>query len=500
MAARRGDVTVADRSLSRAALATVPAEARPALGGTLPGPGIVHLGVGAFHRAHQAVYTDLAMAAAGDPGWGIVEVAPRSTDVVDALRRQDGLYTVLERSGDRVAARVVGAVSEAWHAPSSFGEVAGRFADPRVRVVTLTITEKGYLGDPVTGALLDDDTVRADVAAVAAGERPRTGLGLLVAGLRGRLMADAGPVTVLSCDNLVGNGHRLGALVGEFVARLPGPSGTELAAWIAASARFPSAMVDRIVPATTPADRADARRLVGAADDAVVAAEPFTQWVIEDDFAGERPAWERAGAELVADVAPHETAKLRVLNAAHSMIAYLGALAGHETIAAAVADPAVRVAVEALHRDVLATVDAPPGWDLRAYAASVLARFANPALGHRCDQVAADGSQKLPVRVVPTILATRAAGRPSAAATLVVAAWLRFVRSGRSDDGRPLTVNDPARDTLRAVGGADAARLLRAAAAVPAELAADEDWVADVAGYLDDLARHGAAATAAALT
>lgn len=485
MATRRGDVTVAP--LSRAP------------GAPAPRPGVVHLGVGAFHRAHQAVYTDRAMAAAGDPRWGIVEVAPRSAGVVEALRRQDGLYTVLERSGDQVTARVVGAVAEAWHAPSSWADVAARFADPRVSVVTLTITEKGYLADPVTGMLLDDDRVWADVAAVAAGERPRTGLGLLVAGLGGRLAADAGPVTVLSCDNLVGNGARLGALVGEFVARLPSPLGADLGAWIATSARFPSAMVDRIVPATTPADRADAARLVGAADDAVVAAEPFTQWVIENSFAGERPPWELAGAELVADVGPHETAKLRVLNAAHSMIAYLGALAGHETIAAAVADPAIRTAVESLHRDVLATVEAPPGWDLSAYAASVLERFANPALGHRCDQVAADGSQKLPVRVVPTILAVRAAGRPSAAAKLVVAAWLRFILAGRSDDGRPLTVTDPARDSLRALGAADAGRLLRAAAVVPAELAADDAWVADVARCLDDLARHGAAATAAAL-
>lgn len=477
MAARRGDVTVAH--LSRAAPA--------------PLPGIVHLGVGAFHRAHQAVYTDVALA--GDPRWGIVEVAPRSSAVVEALRRQDGLYTVLERSGDSVTARLVGSVAEAWHAPSSWPEVAARFADPRVAVVTLTITEKGYLGDPVTGALLDDDVVRADVAAVAAGERPRTGLGLLVGGLAGRAAADAGPVTVLSCDNLVGNGARLSALVREFVARLPGRTGAGLAAWIAASARFPSSMVDRIVPATTPADRADAARLVGARDDAVVAAEPFTQWVIEDSFAGERPPWERAGAELVADVAPHETAKLRVLNAAHSLIAYLGALAGHATIAAALADPSIRAAAEALHRDVLATIEAPPGWDLPAYAASVLERFGNPALGHRCDQVAADGSQKLPVRVVPTLLA----GRPSAAATLVVAAWLRFVVAGVDDDGRPLTVTDPARDTLRAAGDADVRRLLRAAAVVPDELAADAAWVSAVAGYLDDLARHGALATAAAL-
>ncbi|SEE55096.1 mannitol dehydrogenase family protein [Jiangella alba] len=479
MAARRGDVTVPQ--LSR----TAPA----------PAPGVVHLGVGAFHRAHQAVYTDRAMAATGDPRWGIAEVAPRSADVVAALRRQDGLFTVLERSGDRVTADVVGSVAEAWHAPSDWAAVAARFADPAVTVVTLTITEKGYLADPVTGALLDDDAVRADVAAVAAGERPRTGLGLLVAGLRGRVAAGAGPVTVLSCDNLVGNGARLARLVGEFADRLPGSSGRELAA----SARFPSSMVDRIVPATTPADRADAARLTGFADDAVVAAEPFTQWVIEDDFAGERPPWDLAGAELVADVGPHETAKLRVLNAAHSMIAYLGALAGHETIAAAVADPAIRPAVEALHRDVLATIDAPPGWDLPDYAASVLQRFANPALGHRCDQVAADGSQKLPVRVLPTILAARAAGRPSGAATLVVAAWLRFILAGRSDDGRPLTVTDPARDALRAVLPSDVARVLRTAAVVPDELAADDAWVADVARYLDELARHGAAATAAAL-
>ncbi|MBO0826281.1 MAG: mannitol dehydrogenase family protein, partial [Streptosporangiales bacterium] len=309
--------------LSLRTLDRVPLDARPRVDPPARRVGVVHLGVGAFHRAHQAVYTEDA----GD--WGICGVTQRSARVARRLLPQDGLYAVLTKGPGAGDARVVGAVREVLVGPDDPASVVARIADPAVRVVTLTVTEKGYRRDPATGRLRRDDP---EVAADLAGRTPRTVVGQLVAGLDARRCTDAGPLTVVCCDNLPSNGPALRALVGDYV----GDDG--LAAWIAGSVRFPATMVDRIVPATTDADRAEVTRLLGVVDDGAVVAEPFSQWVIEDDFAADRPAWEKAGAVLTADVAPYETVKLRMLNGAHSTLAYLGALAGHEHIADAVAD------------------------------------------------------------------------------------------------------------------------------------------------------------------
>jgi fructuronate reductase len=395
--------------LSLGTLARVPAVVRPRLDPRELRVGIVHLGIGAFHRAHQAVFTEDA----GD-GWGICGVSQRSRTVIDELAPQDGLYTVLVRWATQVEARVVGAVRELRFADAS------RIADPAVRVVTLTVTEKGYRHDPATGRLrLDDEGIRADLA----GGAPRTVVGQLARGLAARMHAGAGPVAVVSCDNLAHNGRTLAGLIGEFVAALPdGPLGE----WIAAQVSFPSTVVDRIVPATTPADRADARRLIGLDDFGTVVTEPFKQWVIEDDFPGGRPAWERAGALLTADVTPFEVIKLRMLNGAHSALAYLGALAGCETIAEAMARFG-EVARSLMSDDVVPTLNVPAGFDIGAYQQQLLDRFANPALRHRTVQVAMDGSQKLPQRLLPTVRARRAAGAEPRWATLAIAAWMRWV-------------------------------------------------------------------------
>lgn len=395
--------------LSLGTLGGVPVEMRPQLDPAGLRIGIVHLGIGAFHRAHQAVFTEDAA-----DGWGICGVSQRSRTVIEQLVPQNGLYTVLTRSAAGVDARVVGAVRELRFADAS------RIADPAVRVVTLTVTEKGYRHDPATGRLRLHD---ADIQADLAGGPPRTVVGQVVQGLAARRAADAGPIAVVPCDNLAHNGRTLAELVGQFVAAL---RDEPLAQWIASQVSFPSTVVDRIVPATTSDDRAQARRLIGLDDLGTVVTEPFKQWVIEDDFPGGRPAWEKAGALLTADVTPYEVIKLRMLNGAHSALAYLGVLAGCETIADAMGRFA-EVARRLMSDDVVPTLEVPDGFDIAAYEQQLLDRFANPALRHRSVQVAMDGSQKLPQRLLPTVRARRATGAEPRWAALAVAAWMRWV-------------------------------------------------------------------------
>ncbi|TDC37205.1 mannitol dehydrogenase family protein [Micromonospora sp. 15K316] len=422
--------------------------------------GIVHLGIGAFHRAHQAVFTEQAAAATGRDDWGIAGVTQRSASVRDQLTPQDGLYTVLERGPGAAPPRVVGSVREVLHGAGDPAAVVDRIADPAVRLVTLTVTEKGYRRDG-TGRL---DRSDPEVAADLAGRPPRTAVGQLVRGLQRRAAGAAGPVTVLSCDNLVGNGEVLHNLVHDFLAALPDAEAGPVADWIATSVRFPSCMVDRIVPASTDDDRAHVRTVLGLEDRGVVVAEPFRQWVIEDDFAADRPAWDRAGAVFTDDVAAWESVKLRMLNATHSLLAYLGALRGHGTIAAALADDELATAAEALMvEDVAPTLRVPDGLDLAGYRRQVLQRFANPALRHRTVQVAMDGSQKLPVRLLGTVRDRLAAGAIPRQAALAVAAWMAYVAKGRDTRGHQLPLDDPLADRLKAaaaVGGGDPKRLV----------------------------------------
>ncbi|MGW5666559.1 mannitol dehydrogenase family protein [Micromonospora sp. NPDC003776] len=409
--------------------------------------GIVHLGIGAFHRAHQAVFTELAASATGRDDWGIAGVTQRSAAVREQLMPQDGLYSVLERAADTASVRVVGSVREVIFGGADPAAVVDLISDPAVRLVTLTVTEKGYRRDGAGGLDRADPEVAADLA----GRPPLTTVGQLVRGLHRRHSRCGAPITVLSCDNLTGNGRVLRGLVQDFVDALPPSQAAGLADWVASSVRFPSCMVDRIVPATTDADRADVRRVLGLDDRGVVVAEPFSQWVIEDDFATDRPAWERAGAVLTDDVAAWEAVKLRMLNASHSLLAYLGALAGYDTIAAALGDDRLAAAATSLMvEDVAPTLRVPEGLDLDEYRRQVLTRFANPALRHRTQQVAMDGSQKLPVRLLGTVRDRLSAGKVPQYATLAVAAWMAYVARGRDVRGRDLPLNDPMADRLQA--------------------------------------------------
>jgi fructuronate reductase len=480
--------------LGLSSLHRVSEQSRPLVTAGSVRTGIVHLGLGAFHRAHQAVYTEDAVAAAGGD-WGIVGVAPHSGTVVAALEAQDRLFSVTTLSGAGSSTRVIGVFSGLRHAAADPDAVVALLADPAVRVVTLTVTEKGYRLDPVTGRLLADDDLQADLATA---RPPATVPGLLIRGLLARYRADAGPIALVSCDNLPANGRRLRGLIDLALQRVRPAADPSVLAWVAGNVSFPGTMVDRIVPASTPQTLAAAADALGARDLAAVCGEPYRQWVIEDDFPAGRPAWEQAGAVLTTDAQPWERLKLRTLNGVHSAVAYLGALAGRETIAEALKMPGLHDAMRHfIADDVAQSLVAPDGVSVVEYGDEVLDRFANPAIGHRTVQVAMDGSQKLPQRVLHTIIDRRAAGAEPRWAALVVAAWMRYTL-GVTDDGRPLSLDDPLAGTIRARLAAAPATpdgvaeaLLGLDAVVPAELAGDETMRALIVEWLTAFDKHG---------
>lgn len=421
--------------LSNATAAALPAAVtRPGHDRAAQTAGIVHFGIGAFHRAHQAWYTDRAMAQ-GEPGqrdtsWGIIGVSLRSAAVAQQLNPQNGLYTLTECSAAGRRTRLVGAVQHVLVASEEPEAVIAALAAPETLIVTFTVTEKGYCR-AADGSL---DLQQAQAGSIYP---------FLEQGLRRRRDAGLDGLTLLSCDNLAHNGRQLERLVGAYLAQ----QDPALAEWVAQACTFPCSMVDRIVPATTEADREGVAAAIGVEDEGAVMTEPFSQWVIEDRFAGARPAWEAVGAELVRDVAPYETAKLRLLNGAHSALAYLGLPQGHTFVHEAVVDPAVRNTVERLMREeALPTIAAAPGQDLQAYVDALLERFANPALNHKLIQIAMDGSQKVPQRWLDTLAENAAQGRDCPAIMTALGAWLRHVRGDNAAKWGPL--DDPKADAL----------------------------------------------------
>ncbi|MBB3016416.1 mannitol dehydrogenase family protein [Cupriavidus alkaliphilus] len=439
--------------------------------------GVLHLGLGAFHRAHQALYTEAAIHA-GDSRWGIVGVSLREPRMPRTLAAQDFLYSVTEREGATATTRIVGAVIQAWYAPHALGEVLGALADPGIAVVTCTVTEKGYCQHPSSADL---DTDHADIRHdLAHPDTPRSTLGVLAAGLRRR--PARAPLSIVCCDNMPANGETLRKLLAQYAA-LTDP---RLARRVRDDVAFPNTMVDRIVPAATPASRRDAQRRLGLRDEAAIVCEAFTQWVIEDRFAGSRPAWEAGGALMTGDVRPFQAMKLQLLNGTHSAIAYAGQLCGLQTVAEAMDDPQVGAFARGVMADLCATVQAPPGYDVAGYTEALLQRFRNAALDHRTVQIAADGTQKVPVRWLPALRASAGTERPWLERAL--AAWLHCLRSGRSDGGQALAFDDPGAPALAAcLRGAhsDADAVRQALAHAP--VFGSEPWPAPLA---DRLARH----------
>ena len=420
-----------------------------------PAAGMVHLGPGAFFRAFIAPYTDEAIGAGSEYGedWGIIAVSLKSPTAREALVPQGCLYTALERGPDGDTPRQVEAITDVLVAPEDPLAVLDTMARPEIRVVSLTITEKGYCHNPRNGSLRTD---HPDVAHdIATSDAPRTALGFLVLALSRRREAGIPPFTVLCCDNLPANGAMLRRLVTELAGQRDSAGSSDgLANWIETHVAFPSTMVDRITPATTAADLEDFATISGSYDSALVIHEPFRQWVIEDDFPQGRPGWHLAGVQMVADVERHELMKLRCLNGTHSALAYLGYLAGYETISDAVADPAFTRLCERLWQDeILPTVPQPEGEDLPAYCAALMSRYYNPAIQHRTWQIAMDGSQKLPQRILSTLRDNLAAGRMPKGLCLVIAGWMRYV-TGTDEAGQAIDVRDPMAAELRKAASA----------------------------------------------
>lgn len=377
--------------------------------------GIVHIGTGAFHRAHQAVYVDDCLAA-GERDWGIVGASLRSPDTRDALGPQDGLYTlaVQDKAGERL--RVIGSIAKLLVAPEDPQALVAYLADKATRIVTLTVTEKAYLrrGD---GKLdLDHPDIAWDLSNP---QRPRTVYGFLSAGLENRFASGLPAFTVLCCDNLPANGETVRQLFLEYVTA----RGSQYAEAMADVA-FPSTMVDRIVPATTDEDRSRISGKIGVTDAWPVKTEPFMQWVIEDQFPLGRPRWERFGVTMVEDVRPFEEMKLRLLNGAHSAMAYLGLLVGRASVAEAFNDPDIRTFINGLWEEAIPTLPREAGLEPDKYTAALAERFSNPALVHRTAQIAMDGSQKLPQRILAAAATRLRDGAPTGHLLTVVAAWI----------------------------------------------------------------------------
>ncbi|GMA89859.1 mannitol dehydrogenase family protein [Homoserinibacter gongjuensis] len=469
------------RRLTRDVLATLPeGTSAPDYLDDEPRVGIVHFGVGNFHRAHQAMYLDRLMHAGLAHDWAIcgVGLLERDARMRDALTEQDGLYTLTLRHPDgRDEIEVIGSIRRFLHAPDDPDAVLEQLADPGVRIVSLTITEGGYVEDAANGRrAVDEPLVRAETAEGLTA--PRTAFGWIVAGLRERRRRGVPAFTVLCCDNIQGNGEVARRSV-EAVARLVDE---ELADWIAAEVAFPSTMVDRITPVTTPADVERIHERLGVHDAWPVASEPFTQWVIEDRFPTGRPPYEQVGATLVTDVHAYEAIKLRLLNAGHQAVAYIGRLAGYELVDEAITDPRIAAWVRRyMEREGVPTLTPPEGFDLPGYIDELFARFGNANVADTLARLGTDASNRIPKFVVPTLRDRIASGAAAETGAELIASWRAFTRRAAAGE---FSLDDESAD-----------QLMQAAAGAPLEflalptLAGLADSAGFRAAYLDAVVR-----------
>lgn len=416
-----------------------------------PGSGIVHLGLGAFYRSHGAIYIYEAMQKSGGD-WGIVGVnlmtPPKQREIFEP---QGFAYTAVSLAPEGIEPQVIPVLNDVLDAPDDPEAVLTLMADPKIKIVTSTVTEKGYCHFPSTGKLnREHPFILEDLKDE---NRPKSALGYIVRALDRRRKAGVRPFTMMSSDNLPNNGHVVHAVVVE----LAGMIDPELQAWIEKEVTFPCTMIDRIVPATKPEDIERVAELTGVYDPVPVMHEPFRQWVVEDKFVdGERPDIGAVGAQLVEDVTPFEHMKLRCLNGTHSSISYLGYLAGKDTIYDTVSDTVFAAYCKFLwEKEIIPAVDAPPGVSLKDYTAALFERYSNPSIRHLTWQIAMDGSQKLPQRILETVQEDLDAGRPVPGLSLAIAAWMRYV-GGIDERGNPIDVRDPLAEKLKALSDAGA--------------------------------------------
>ena len=471
-----------------------PQVARPAYDRSQVVPAIVHLGVGAFHRAHQAMFTD-AVLASGDLQWGIVGAGVISSEMKDALLPQDCLYALAEMGAEGEKVKVIGSIVDVLGGAEDAEQLLARMSDVGTRIVSITVTEKGYYLDLATGKLqLQAPAIAADLRAPTS---PKTILGLIVQALKQRRLLGIPPFTVLSCDNLPNNGHLAKAAVLAFAREVD----ANLATWIEANVRFPCTMVDRITPATTDADRAHVTEVIGLDDAWPVVTEEFVQWVIEDRFSMGRPDWTVAGAVFSDEIENWENMKLRCLNGAHSTLAYLGQLTGRETVAEAMQLPLITDILDPLWLEIREVLKAPQGVDTAEYVDSLRQRFCNPALKHRTAQIASDGSQKLPQRLLAPLRDRIARQLPSPMIATAIAAWMHYVvKIAHTPQG---VLNDPAASEIlqRARLSSDAnsivGHLLSIEKIFGLDLPANADFRAELIARFVALAEHPEVASAA---
>ncbi|WP_410789889.1 mannitol dehydrogenase family protein [Kribbella sp. C-35] len=461
-------------------------------------PGIVHFGVGGFHRAHQAMYLDRLMNEGKALDWGIVGVGvlPHDRRMADVMAAQDTLYTLVIKSPDgTLEPRVIGSIVDYLFAPDDPNAVLARMVDPATRIVSLTITEGGYHVNQVTGELDASDPALA--ADLEPGATPGSAFGFIVEALRRRREAGVPPFTVMSCDNIPGNGHVARKMLASF-ARLKDP---ELAEFLESEVRFPNCMVDRITPVTADADREALASRFGVDDGWPVVCEPFTQWVLEDDFGGERPPYEEVGVQIVEDVEPYEFMKLRLLNASHQALCYLGYLDGYRY--------AHEVCQDKLYVDFLLgymdhegtpTLPPVPGVDLDRYKHQLIERFANPEVRDTLARLCAESSDRIPKWLLPVVREQLAAGREIKRSVLVVASWARYAE-GVDEQGRPIEVVDRLRDKLveRAQHNREDPLVFISDPDLFGDLASDERFVTPYKAALRSLHEIGARATLEAL-
>ena len=461
---------------------------------------IVHLGFGAFHRAHQALITDETLAKS-DSDWGICEINLFGGEqLIKDLREQEHMYTVVEKGAEGSVAKIIRSVRESIH-PELDGKEAAleKMAESQVAIVSMTITEKGYCIEPGSGKLDVENTLIA--ADLKNPQQPVSAIGYIVEALRIRRDRGITAFSVMSCDNIPENGHVARSAVLDFAKALD----TELAQWIEENVTFPSTMVDRIVPALTPETQVEINEVLGVEDTCGIACEPFRQWVVEDNFVAGRPEWELAGAELVADVIPYEEMKLRMLNGSHSFLAYLGYLGGYDHISDTMTDDNYRHAAHNMMlQDQLPTLNMPAGVDAKHYAGMLIERFINPSIKHRTWQIAMDGSQKLPQRMLDSIRFHLEKGTEFHHLALGVAGWMRYV-SGVNEQGEAIDVRDPMAEKLRAICDEHGLNvtvvpaLLAVDAIFAPELAANERFVEAVTAAYQNLLDNGARKAVASL-